>query len=205
MDAFSPETEQLLRKAKADDKQALGELLTRYTGRLRRMVLLRMDSRLQGRIDVADVLQDSFIEAMRSFPDYQRRPDTSFYVWLRCIVSRKLMDLHRHHLGAQARDARREISLNHGQYPEATSAVLAAQLVGCITSPSEAAMRAERRAMIEKMLNSMSAMDREVLALRHFEQLSNLETAEILGIKESAASKRHLRALKHIKGLLHDD
>jgi RNA polymerase sigma-70 factor (ECF subfamily) len=202
MDGNSLDTETLLRRAEAEDKQALGELLTRHAERLRRMVRLRLDRRLQGRIDVSDVLQEAYLDAMRCFPEYKRQNEMSFFVWLRCITGRRLMDLHRFHLGAQARDARREISLNGGGLPEATSAALAAQLMGICSSPSEAAMRAERRAKIEEALERMDPFDREVLALRHFEQLNNVETAQVLGIHESAASKRHLRALKRLKQLL---
>ncbi len=201
MDRNSSETEEIIRRAR-DDQQALGELLERYRDRLLRMVRLRMDRRLQGRIDSSDVIQDACLEAMESFPAYLRNPATSFFVWLRCIAGRKLIDLHRYHLGAQVRDARREVSLAHGALPEATSEALAAQLLGHATSPSEAAQRTERRLLLEDALSRMDPMDREVLALRHFEQLTNAETAEVLGIGEFAASKRHLRALKRLKEVL---
>ncbi len=199
---MSEETESLLKRAESHDKEALGELFTRYAPRLRRLVQLRLDRRLQGRIDVSDVLQESYLDILKSFHNYTRQPDRPFFVWLRCIVIRTLLDLHRRHLGAQARDACRELSLNQGYCPEATSAVLAAHLVGTLTTPSETIMRAERKAALENGINHMDPIDREVLALRHFEQLSNMETAQVLGISTSAASKRHLRALKRLKDIL---
>jgi RNA polymerase sigma-70 factor (ECF subfamily) len=198
----SPETEALLRHAGQDDPDVLGDLFSRHTDRLKRMVRLRMDRRLQGRVDVADVLQESFLEALKCFPEYQRKPTMSFFVWLRCITSRQLLDIHRRHLGAKARDARREISIDQEAFPEATSAALAAQLLGCLTSPTEAAVRAERRARLQVALENMDPIDREILALRHFEQLSNVEAAEVLGIQTSAASKRHLRALQRLRQIL---
>ena len=121
------------------------------------------------------------------------------FLWLRFLTGQKLVQLHRRHLGVQARDAAREISLHRGPFPEATSAALAAQLVGRFSSPSEAAMRAEARLKLEQTLNQMDRIDREVLVLRHFEQLSNAETAQSLGIEEAAASKRYVRALKRLK------
>ena len=125
-----------------------------------------------------------------------------FFVWRRFITMQKLCELHRKHLGAQARDAAREISLYNGACPEATSAVLAAQLLGRRTTPSQAAIRAETKLCLEQALNLMDPIDREVLALRHFEQLTNTETAQVLGIDPSASSNRYVRAIKRLKQVL---
>ncbi len=100
------------------------------------------------------------------------------------------------------RDAGREVVLYHGTLPEASSAALAAQLLGRDTRPSEAAVRAERKILLQQALNSLEPLDREVLALRHFEQLSNCEVAQMLGVQESAAAKRYVRALKRLKDVL---
>src|SRR5262245_23559232 len=143
--ASSSDHRDILEDSGVSDKERLAELFTMHRDRLRRMVELRLDRRLQGRIDASDVLQDAYLEASASFPEYLRDRRAPFFLWLRCITGRKLMSLHRYHLGAQARDARREISLNQGAMPEATSEALAAQLLGQATSPSEAAARAERR------------------------------------------------------------
>src|SRR5262249_3019249 len=125
-----------------------------------------------------------------------------FFLWLRFLAGQKLMTLHRRHLGAKMRDPNREVSLYRGSLPEASSAALAAQLLGHDTRPSEAAARAEVKIPLQEALNIMDALDREVLALRHFEQLTRAEIAEVLDISEAAASKRYIRALKKLKEIL---
>ena len=123
-------------------------------------------------------------------------------MWLRFLTEQRLLEQHRFHLGARARDAGRDISLYHGALPETTSAALAAHLLGHLTSPSEAAIRAERRIRLQEVLNSMDPVDREILALRHDEQLSNSEVAEVLDMDKSATSKRYARALVRLKEIL---
>ena len=198
----SGETAELLRRASGGDRAALGELLTRHRDRLCLMVRLRLDHRLQGRIDPSDVIQEAYLEAAERFPDYGRDRPMPFFLWLRFLTAQKLLVLHRQHLGAKARDAAREVSLYRGALPEASSAVLAAQLVGHRTTPSQAAMRAEMQIRLQEALNGMDPIDREVLALRHFEQLTNGETAKVLGLRESAASQRYARALLRLKEIL---
>ena len=198
----SGETGELLKRAGQGDAQALGELFAQHRERLRRMVQLRLDRRLQGRIDPSDVLQEAYLEISRCLADYLRDPVLPFFLWLRFITGKKLQALHRHHLGTQVRDAGREVSLHRGALPQASSVSLAAQLLGRYTSPSQAAIRAELQVRIQEALNSMDPIDREVLALRHFEQLSNAETAQVLGLKEAAASNRFVRALKRLKTIL---
>jgi RNA polymerase sigma-70 factor (ECF subfamily) len=185
------------------DGAPLGELLERHKDRLRRMVALRLDHRLQGRVDPSDVLQEAFLEATVRLPEYASSQATMpFFLWLRLIVGQRLLILHRRHLGARARDAGGEVSLCHGATPEASSAALAAQLLGRDTRPSEAAVRAERKLRLEAALSAMEPLDREVLALRHFERLSTTEAARILSISEAAAGQRHFRALKRLRDLL---
>ena len=191
----------LLGQAKAGDEQARAALFNRYREQLRRMVHLRLDRRLQGRLDASDVLQEAYLDFARRFPQYDegRIP---FYLWLRQLTGQKLIDLHRHHLGAKMRDAGQEVSLYRGALPQASSVSLAAQLLGKLTSASRAAIRAETQIRVQEALNSMDALDREVLTLRHFEMLTNEETAQVLGIKKSAASNRYIRAMKRLKELL---
>ena len=196
------DAEDLLRRAGAGDSQALAELFNRYRDRLRRMVHLRLDRRLQGRLDPSDVLQDAFLDYSRRFSEYTANPTLPFYLWLRMLTGQRLIDLHRHHLGAKMRDAGQEVSLYRGALPQASSVSLAAQLLGRITSASLAAIRAETQLRVQEALNSMDPLDREVLTLRHFEMLSNEETAQVLGIKKTAASNRYIRALKRLKELL---
>jgi RNA polymerase sigma-70 factor (ECF subfamily) len=195
-------TNRLLRQAAAADGASWGALLTRHEGRLRRMVAFRLDPRMQGRIDPEDVVQEVNLAASEHLTDYLRQPAMPFYLWLRGIAGNKLLELHRRHLGTPMRDARREVSLHRGALPGATSAALAAQLLGQQTRPSEAAVRAEAKIRLQEALNSMDPLDREVLALRHFEQLTNAEVARVLQIKEAAAGKRHLRALERLREIL---
>jgi RNA polymerase sigma-70 factor (ECF subfamily) len=196
------EIEELLRRAAAGDRASLGELLARHSDRLRRMVVLRLDPRLHGRLDPSDVLQEAYLEATDRLPEYLRDPALPFFLWLRLITGQKVAYLHRFHFGAEMRSVGREASLYSGALPEASSAALVAHLLGHDTSPSEAAVRAERKVRLQEALNCMEALDREVLALRHFEQLSNSEAAQVLGLQESAASKRYARAVKKLKEVL---
>jgi RNA polymerase sigma-70 factor (ECF subfamily) len=193
---------ELLRRAAAGDTESINELFALYRDRLRVMVRLRLNRRLQGRVDPSDVLQEAYLEICKHFADYARAPALPFFLWLRHITGQKLIAAHRQHLGAQIRDADREVSLYRGALPEASSASLAAQLLGRFTSVSQAAMRAELQIRVQEALNSMDPLDREVLALRHFEMLSNAETAAVLGLKKSAASNRYIRALERLKDIL---
>jgi RNA polymerase sigma-70 factor (ECF subfamily) len=161
-----------------------------------------MDRRVQGRVDASDIVQETYLEAAARLPRYIENPDMSPFLWVRFLALQKLLQAHRRHLGSKARDAGREISLFRDALPEATSAALAAQLVGKLTSPSQAAMRAELKIRVQSAINAMDPVDREVLALRHFEHLTAAETARVLGIDESAASKRYLRAVKRLGAIL---
>jgi RNA polymerase sigma-70 factor (ECF subfamily) len=191
-----------LELAAAGEDEAWRSLVGQYNDRLRRMVALRLDPRLQGRIDPSDVLQETYIEAARQLSDYLRDPAVPFFLWLRQLAGHRLFKLHRSHLGAQMRAAGREISLYRGSLPEASSAALAAQLLGRESRPSEAAVRAELKLRLQEALNRMDPLDREVLSLRHFEQLTTPEVARVLGISEAAAGKRYLRALLRLKEIL---
>ena len=198
----STETLRLIGLARAGDRQALSALLERHRDRLRRMVELRLDWRLQARIDASDILQDAFLEVATRLDEYLRGPELPLFLWLRLVVGQRLATVHRHHLGTQMRDAGREVSLYRDALPAASSAALAGQLLGRQTSPSQAAVRAERVIRLQEALNTLDPVDREVLALRHFEQLTAAETARVLSISEQAAAKRYIRALKRLKQIL---
>jgi RNA polymerase sigma-70 factor (ECF subfamily) len=199
--AADQELDRLLQQAKSGDRQAVGPLCEHYRDRLARMIHLRLDRRLSGRVDVAAVVEEAQREAQQRFAEY--RPDElPFYLWLRLVAGQKLMDVHRQHLGAPVQDAAMEVSLYRGALPQATSVSLAAQLFGKMTSATEAAVRAEHKLFVQEALNSMDPLDREVLVLRHLEHLSNDETALVLEIKKSAASQRYIRALKRLKDIL---
>jgi RNA polymerase sigma-70 factor (ECF subfamily) len=182
---------------------AWGEFLEGHRNRLRRMVALRLDERLKGRIDPSDVIQEAFLEATERRSEYVCQPDPMPpFLWLRFLVLQRLQLIHRRQLGTRSRDARREVSIHGGPFPAATSEELAAQLLGRDTRASEVAIRAERKRQLQEALDLMDPIDREVLVLRHFEQLSNGECARVLGLSESAATKRYLRALQRLKEML---
>jgi RNA polymerase sigma-70 factor (ECF subfamily) len=194
--------EDLERRLRGGDTQALAELFSRERERLWRVIQFRLAEPLRGRLGPEDVLQEAFLAASQRLQHYAASPATSPFIWLRMIVNQTLVDLHRQHLGAQRRDAAREVAIDAQPYGQATSASVALQLVGIFTSPSRAAARADLLSVVKTAIEQMDPVDREVLALRHFEELSNSEVAETLGIEQKAASIRYVRALRHLKDIL---
>jgi RNA polymerase sigma-70 factor, ECF subfamily len=188
-------------RLRAGDPAAAGEVFAACRDRLKKMVRLRLDRRLQGRLDASDVLQEAFLDVQRKAPDFATKGMPA-YLWLRLIVAERLLILHRHHLGAQMRDAGQEVSLHRGGLPAASTHSLANLLLGRLTSPTQAAIRAERQLRLQEALNGMDPLDREILALRHFEELSNSEAATVLELSKTAASNRYIRALKRLKEIL---
>ena len=186
----------LERQLRAGDSAALGPLFEAHRQRLGRMVTFRLDPRLVGRIDPDDVLQDTFVDAEKRLQAF-RDDDKPFLVWIRLIAQQTMVDLHRKHLGTRMRAADKEIAA-------AQSGVISGLFVGATTSPSRVMMREEARAKIEAALQEMDEIDREVLLLRHFEDLSNKEVSAVLQIQENAASNRYVRALGRLRGLLGD-
>src|SRR5438876_7082291 len=198
----SDESKDLLQRAAGGDQQALRDLLALHRDRLKRMVHLRLSRRLQGRVDDSDVLQEAFLDITGRLHEYAADPKLPFFLWLRHMTGLKLAEVHRRHLGTQLRDADREVTLHRGGLPEADSMSLAAQLLGKLTTPSQAAIKAETRLRVQEVLNSMDPIDREVLALKHFEQLSTSEIAEVLGLSKAGAGSRYLRAIKRLREIL---
>ncbi|MCR9246719.1 MAG: sigma-70 family RNA polymerase sigma factor [bacterium] len=184
----------LERALRGGDDAALAGLFDQERQRVLRMVQFRLDPRLIGRIDPEDVVQETYLEAGKRLAAF-RGDDKPFFLWIRLITQQTMIDLHRKHVGAKMRNAGREV-----QSPQ--SQAISGFFVGHVTSPSRAAMREELRQKIETALDSMDAIDREVLLLRHFEELSNKDAATVLGIQENAASNRYVRALGRLKGLL---
>ncbi|MFO0946299.1 MAG: sigma-70 family RNA polymerase sigma factor [Planctomycetota bacterium] len=179
-------------------EHSLAEQFDLHRERLAKIVAFRLDPRLRRRVDVEDVLQEAYLAAQKRVDHYLRERAGSPFVWLRLIVEQTLVDVHRQHLGAQMRDAGREVPLrvraNQDSLSESISHLLAQS-----NSPSKAAMRAEAAQKIRDVLEQMNEVDREVLALRHFEELTNQEVAEVLGITPKNASIRYVRALKRLK------
>lgn len=197
----SANTDVLTTRAANGDGEAWGTLLATHQERLARMVMFRMDSRLRGRIDATDVVQDAFVEASAHRDAYFRSPTAPLFLWLRGVVSNKLLEVHRHHLGTRMRDAARDKPLQPSSGSNDTAA-LCAHLISRLTSPSVAAARDEIRRRLAEALDKMDPTDREVLTLRHFEQLSNAEAAQVVGIQERAVAKRYLRALERLRIIL---
>lgn len=202
MEDDSAEDLRLVELARAGDTAALDKLFARHRDRLRRMVDLRLDRRLLGRVDASDVVQEGYLDAVQRLPEYLAEPQLPLFLWLRFVVGDRLGKIHRQHLGTQARDASLEVSLYRAPLPAASSAALAARLLGRHTSPTEAAVRAEQLLRVQEAVNALDPLDREIIALRNFEELSRAESARALGIEEAAAAKRYMRALKRLKDVL---
>lgn len=202
MTSDSARTEDRIARARAGDQDALADLFECYRNRLRKLVHLRLDRRLQGRVDASDVLQEAYLDVVEKLPGYEHHDDTRFFLWLRLVTGERLLQVHRRHLGTKKRDAEMEVSLYPRSMPVAESASLAFSLFGDFTSPSHGAMRAEIQIKLQEMLNSMDPIDREILVLRHMEELSNEEAAQALDLKKTAASNRYMRALKRLRVVL---
>lgn len=183
-------------------EETLTDAFDRHGERLRRVVRFRMNARLAQRVDVDDVMQEAWLAARARLEHFLTHETYSMFVWLRLIVAQTLTDLQRRHLGAQMRAADKEISLNAPAFPLSTSTSIAAHLLGSITSPSQAAMRDEMGRQLQQAVEAMEPIDREVLVLRHFEELTNSEIAEVLQIEQKAASIRYIRALRRLKEVL---
>jgi RNA polymerase sigma-70 factor (ECF subfamily) len=184
------------------DREALGELFAIYRPRLWRMVTFRLHPGLHGRIDADDVLQDAWLRAVERIHHFFDVEGESSFLWFRSVVIQTLLDLHRFHLGTQKRSTAREMSIDGGWTAGSTSSCLAFHLSDSARSPSSNASRAELSKQLDSVLSGMNEVDREVLALRHFEALSNREVATLLGMTEQAASVRYVRALGRLKQIL---
>ena len=188
----------LVDQAAEGDESALASILNMHRERLRRMVVMRLNPLVRARLNPSDVLQESFMDARRRFPEYAENPKFSVYFWLRNIVSKRLGRLHRFHLDAEMRDAKREMSLD-ANLTNASSIYLATQLAASSTSIDRQLVQAEVQGKLQRALDDMEEKDREVIALRHFEELSTEETAEILNLTRSGVLKRYTRALRKLR------
>lgn len=198
--SVADQTAVLLDRLRGGGGEAVGELFELHRERLWRMVHVRLDRRVSRRVSPDDVLQEAFLDMAGRIGDYLDDPAVPFYVWLRFLTVQRLQMIQRAHLGARMRDVSKEVHLPQGAL--ASSESMAGQLVSHMTSPSQAAIRRELQDRLRAALDEMDPLDREVLALRHFEELGNNEVAAILGISKDAASKRHVRALLRLRDLL---
>lgn len=202
MQSVNDPADDLVRKMRSGDEHALAEVFSHYRARLRRIIKFRLDYRMAGRVSDSDVLQETYLAAAQRLPHFRQHEEMSPFLWLRLVTSQKLVDLQRQHVGAEKRDVRREISIVHNPMSAATSVAIASHLVGRLQTASKLLQQAEQIAKLEVTLNDMDDLDREVIALRHFEELSNVETAAVLEIEPSAASKRYVRAMKRLGELM---
>lgn len=191
----------LLQNAEQGDPAALKELLARHRGRLRQMVLARMDSRLRVRIDPSDVVQDVLTQAYRKLPAYLEGRPLPFYPWLRQIAWERLVQLHREHVIAQKRSVRRERD-GGALLSDESVQLLAEQIMSDENSPSRAAYREEVRRRVRRALSRLDEDDHEVVVMRHLEGLRMAEIAALLGITHAAAQSRYRRAAERLHGLL---
>lgn len=198
-----PEQTEIIQQLQQDREQALAELYLMVRERLRRVIDFRLDYRLGGRVSHSDVLQETYVRAAQRIDSYLQKPDMPFFVWLRLEANQRLQEIHRFHFGAEKRDIRREVKLKSSNKEQGnTSVQLAAHIVAQMTSASGVFQKAQQIEALEKTLSEMNETDREVIALRHFEELSNIEAAKVLGIAPEAASKRYIRALKRLKEIM---
>jgi RNA polymerase sigma-70 factor (ECF subfamily) len=199
-----PDTNELVEQARGGDREARQQLLARHRQRLRQMVALRMDRRLLARVDPSDVVQEALTDAAQELSDYLRRRPLPFYPWLRQLAWDRLIELHRRHLHARKRSVSRE-DPEFLALPDESAVQLAQRLFAPGSSPSERLVRDELRGRVQAALSELSPRDREVIVLRHLEQLSTQDTAAVLGITVGAVKTRHLRALERLRGFLGED
>jgi RNA polymerase sigma-70 factor (ECF subfamily) len=197
----SPETQELLDQARRGDGAAVERLLTQHRAPVRRMIDLRLDPAIAARVDASDVVQDVLLEASRRLDAYLANPVMPFHLWLRHIAKDHLIDAHRRHR-AQRRGVDREQPLVPAALAGRSSVELAAQLMDRERTPASAAIQHEMERRLHRALVELDDGDREVLLMRHFEQLSNQEVAAVLGLTEAAASMRYLRAMRRLRALL---
>lgn len=204
MSDHSPETLELLERARQGESDAVERLLAAQRNPLRRMIDLRLDPALAGRVDASDVVQEVLLEASRRLADYLQKPSMPFHLWLRHIAKDHVIDAHRKHRQAKKRSLDREQPIR-AAFADQSSMDLAAQFIDPELTPASAAMQHELARRLEMAVAAMDEDDREVILMRHFEQLSNQEVAASLDLTEAAASMRYLRAVRKLRSLLAGD
>jgi RNA polymerase sigma-70 factor (ECF subfamily) len=194
----SPHTRELLDRANTGDEAAVTALFAEYRARVRRTVALRLDRRLAARLDVSDVLQETFLEASRRLPEYLSQRPLPFGLWLAWLAREKVIGLHRQHLDADKRAVAREAP----PLPVDASSCFVRALAGREPSPSQILADAEAAERLRVALSRLDDDERDLILWRHFEQLTNRDIARLLNVTEAAAAKRYVRALERLRGLL---
>jgi RNA polymerase sigma-70 factor (ECF subfamily) len=197
-----PQTEELLSQARQGEAEAVERLLTAHREPLRRMIGLRLDPALAARLDPSDIVQDVLLEAHRRLSDYLRQPVMPFHLWLRHIAKDHVIDAHRRHRLAQRRSLDREQRLVPARLDDHSSYELAGQLLDPERTPASEAVRRELQRRLDAAVAALNEQDREVILMRHGEQLSNQDVATALGLTEAAAAMRYLRAVRRLRAAL---
>ena len=203
MASSSDDTDGLIERARGGDPLPKAEMLAEHRDRLRRLVASRLDRRLAARIDPSDVIQEALADASRRLSDYLQNPPLPFLPWLYQFALERLAKLHRHHLHASKRSVVRERSRS-GWFLQESCRDADQHLVASGTSPSGRAIRDEQCERVRAAMARLSEGDRKLLAMRHFEALSIVQIASVLGISEGAAKVRHMRALRRVQAFLED-
>ena len=196
------QTETLLSAARQGDADAINRLLARHRGSVRRLVEMRLDRKVQRRVDVSDVVQDVMIEASGRLAKYLDDPAMAFHLWLRQIAWDRIIDTYRRHRVSAKRNMDREQPMSAPAGPDQSSIMLAAQLCDPELTPAARATQREIALQVEEAIERLPEADREVIWMRHYEHLSNLEIAEALQLNAAAASMRYLRAVRRLRELL---
>lgn len=195
-------TLELLERAEQGDPTAVNDLFERHREAIRRIVRMRLDQRIQRRVDVSDVVQDVLLEANRRLTDYLKQPTLSFHLWLRQIAKDRMIDAYRRHRGSAKRSVDREQPLTAPRNSEQSSILLSQQLQDQELTPAAAATQKELAKQVEEAISTLNEQDYEIIVMRHYEQLSNREVADALELTEPAASMRYLRAIKRLKAAM---
>jgi len=195
-------TRGMLDDARQGDAKAVDRLLTEFRGPLRRVVDLRLDPVLARRVDASDIVQDVLLEANQRLTEYLRSPKMPFHLWLRHLAQDRIIDTHRRHRLAQRRSLDREQPIERPAWADDSSMQLAAALVDTEQTPASAAIHRELERRLDTALQELEDDDRDIILMRHHEQLSNQDVASALGLTEAAASMRYLRALRKLRAIL---
>jgi RNA polymerase sigma-70 factor (ECF subfamily) len=192
--------EQLLTLARGGDPVALGQLLELYRGYLSLLARLQIGRRLQGKVDAADLVQDTFLEAHRHFGQFRGSVEAELVSWLRQILAGLLANLVRRYCGTQRRDVRLERDL--ADELDRSSRALDQSLAAPQSTPSQRAAGREQAVLLANALERLPVDYREVIILRHLEGLSFAETSHRMG--RSVDSVKHLwaRALAQLRRTL---
>ncbi len=193
------QTKEMLEQVRGGDDAARENLLRQHREPLRRMISLRLDPAIAARLDASDVVQEVMLEANRRLDDYLKNPAMPFPLWLRHIAKDHIIDAHRRHRLAQRRGVDREQPMVPAALAGHSSAELAAQFMDHEKTPASAAIEHEMQRRIQLAIVNLEEADREVILMRHFEQMANQEVALALGLTEAAASMRYLRAVRRLR------